>query len=183
MQFAIVFLSIVLGGMGRQVGGGKRFLYVRIFLLFPPIKMHSCVPELLHTRTHQTVNNLAFYAQSTSMVILGQYTLNRLVKVKTKTKNLRSGQSLEQVRESLAVSSVQQSTKGPDEAEEVEALDVQLSADLNVVSQHGRQQSQACAEHSHLTQLQARPVAKQYDNKSKHVPHLVWPVAGEACCR
>ena len=62
--------------------------------------------------------------------------IKQISKSENKNKNLRSGQSLEQVRESLAVSSVQQSTEGPDEAEEVEALDVQLSADLNVVSQH-----------------------------------------------
>ena len=38
------------GEAGGGGGGGKRFPYVRIFLLFPPIEMHSCVLEL-HTRT------------------------------------------------------------------------------------------------------------------------------------
>jgi len=70
---------------------------------------------------------------------------------------IRSWECLQQITEGLAIAGVQESTKRPDEAEQVEALDVQLPADLDVVGQHGRQQTQTRLEHAHLRQPQARP--------------------------
>ena len=70
---------------------------------------------------------------------------------------LRIGEVFEDVAEWLPVRAVEQPAKRPDEAEQVEPLDVKLSADLIVVSQHRAEEAQAGLKHPHQGEGQAGP--------------------------
>ena len=77
----------------------------------------------------------------------------------------RSRQGCEQVTESLAFFRTEQTTEGPHEAVYVESLNMKVTSQLTVVSQHGRKKVEASFEQTDLGLRQFQTEKKKRDNK------------------